>query len=42
MVDFICDGLLELYLGMRVENYKMKNSFPRWDSNPVPSAYEAN
>ena len=23
------------------ENYKMKNSCPQWDSNPVPSAYEA-
>ena len=30
MVDFIC------------ENYKMKNSRPQWDSNPVPFAYKAN
>ena len=41
MVDFIFEGVLEL-LGMRVENYKMKNSCPQWVSNPVPSAYEVN
>ena len=41
MVDFICMGLLDLF-GTRTENYKMKNSFPQWDSNPGPSAYEAN
>ena len=41
MVDFICMALLELG-GARIENYKMKNSCPLWDSNPVPSAYEAN
>ena len=23
-------------------NYKMQNSCPQWDSNPVTSAYEAN
>ena len=42
MVDFICEGLLELW-GTRVERkYKMNNSCPQWDSNPVLSAYESN
>ena len=41
MVDFICMGLLEL-LGARTENYKMKNSCSQLDSNPAPSAKEAN
>ena len=41
MADFICMGLLDLF-GTRTENYKTKNSFPQWDSNPGPSAYEAN
>ena len=41
MVDFIYMGLLELR-GARTENNKMKNSLPKGDSNPVPSAYEAN
>ena len=41
MVDFICIGLLDLW-GARTENYKMKNASPQWDSNPGPSAYEAN
>ena len=41
MVDFICMGILYLR-GARTENYKMKNSCPQWDSNPGPSAYEAN
>ena len=42
MVDFICKGLLELW-GTRVEwEYEMKNSYPQWNLNPVPSAYEVN
>ena len=41
MVDFICIGLLDLR-GVRTKNYKMKNSCPQCDSNPEPSAYEAN
>ena len=41
MVDFIYMGLLDLF-GTLTENYKMKNSCPHWDSNPGPSAYEAN
>ena len=40
MVDFICMGLLDLR-GARTENYEMKNSCQQWDSNPGPSAYEA-
>ena len=40
MVDFIYMGLLDLF-GTRTENYKMKNSYPQWDLNPGPSAYEA-
>ena len=32
MVDFICMGLLDLQ-GVRTENYKMKNSYPKLDSN---------
>ena len=41
MVGFICMGFLDLW-GARTENNKMKNSCPLWDSNPGPSAYEAN
>ena len=41
MVDFICIGLLDLWWA-RTESYKMKHSCPQWDSNPGPSAYEAN
>ena len=41
IVDFICMGLLDLW-GALKENYKMKNSSPQWDSNPVPSDNEAN
>ena len=41
MVDFICEDLLELWLP-RTDNNKMKYSCPHYDSNPVPSAYEAN
>ena len=41
MVDFICMGLLDLW-GAQTENYKMKNSCPKWDSNSGPSTYEAN
>ena len=41
MVDFICIGFLD-HLGTQTENYKMKNSCPQLDSNPGPSAYEAN
>ena len=41
MVDFIYMGLLDLG-GARTENYKMKISCPQWNSNPGPSAYEAN
>ena len=40
MVDFICIGLRDLW-GVRTENYKMKNSNPKWNSNPEPSVYEA-
>ena len=40
MVNFICIGLLDLW-GARTENYKIKNSWRQWDSNPGPSAYEA-
>ena len=39
MVDFICKGYL---VRKSSENYKMKNSYQPWDSNPGPSAYEAN
>ena len=39
---FICTGLLELW-GARAEKNKIKkNTCPQWDSNPEPSAYEAN
>ena len=41
IVDFICIGLLDLF-GARAENFKMKNSCPQLDSNPVPFAYDAN
>ena len=41
VVDFICMGLLELW-GAWAENFKMKNSCPQWDSNLIPSVYEAN
>ena len=41
MVDFISMGLFDLF-ETRTENHKMKNSCPQWDSNPGPSAYEAN
>ena len=41
MIDFICMGLLDLW-GARNEYYKMKNSYPQWDSNPVLSGYETN
>ena len=42
MVGFICMGLLDLW-GTRVEReYKMNKSCPQRDSNPKPSAYEAN
>ena len=41
MVDFVNMGLPDLF-GTRAENYKMNNSFSQWDSNPGPSAYEAN
>ena len=41
MVDFICMDLLDL-IGTRTENYKMKNSYPQYDSNPGSSAYEGN
>ena len=41
MVDCICKGLLNMWWA-RTENYKMKNSCQQWDSNPGPSAYEAN
>ena len=41
MVDFICMGLLDMW-GAQTENYKMKNSRPKWDSNLGPSVYEAN
>ena len=41
MDDFICMGLLDLWWA-QTENYNMKNSCPQWDSNPGPSAYEAN
>ena len=34
MINFICTGLLHL-LGAQTENYKMKNSWPQWDSNMV-------
>ena len=37
MVDFICMGLIEMW-GAQTENYKMKNSCPQWDSNPVSIA----
>ena len=44
MVDLICNGLLVLQ-GAQIfkacEKYKMKSSSQQWDSNPVPSAYEA-
>ena len=40
MIDLICIGLHELR-GTRSENYKMKNSFPQWDSNSRPLAKEA-
>ena len=38
MVDIITMGLLELW-GVQTDNYKMKNSCPKY---PVPSSYEAN
>ena len=38
MVELICMGLF----GTQTENNKMKNSCPQLDSNPGPSAYEAN
>ena len=41
MIDFICMGLFDLWWA-RIENYKMKNACQKWDSNPGPSAYEAN
>ena len=41
MVDFICEVLLELR-GTLIENYKIKNSCPQRDSNPVPFACESN
>ena len=41
MVDFICEGLLEL-LGTKFENNKMKTFCPQWDSNLIPYVYEAN
>ena len=41
MVDFICEGYLELS-GTRVERELQNEKFlPIWDSNPGPSAYEA-
>ena len=39
MVDIT--GLLDTF-GTRIDNYKIKNSCPQWDSNPGHSAYEAN
>ena len=41
MVELICMGIIDMW-GARTENYKMKNSCPQWDSNPGPSACEAN
>ena len=41
MIDFICLGLIDLF-EKRTDNYKNKNSGPKWDSSPGPSAYEAN
>ena len=35
MVDFICMGKLGLQ-GAKTENYKMKNSYPKRDSNSRP------
>ena len=40
-IVFICMGLLDLW-SARTEDYKLKNSCRQWDSNPGPSAYEAN
>ena len=37
--DMVAFGLLDLWW---IEKHKMKNSCPQWDSNPGPSAYEAN
>ena len=39
MVDFICMLSIDLWEA-RIENYNMKNSWPQWDSNTGPYAYE--
>ena len=41
LVDYICMGILDQW-GARTENYRIKSSCQQWDSNPGPSAYEAN
>ena len=40
MVDFICMDVLELQ-GAKTENYKMKNSCPKRDTNSRPLNHKA-